>query len=83
MAQNPNYYYDMAPSALALGVDRQFAARFETLRLPDCPWLVADVPLGNHALEWYPVLRQVTQILRGKFPGGDRRQRRYPKRRRI
>ena len=83
LAQNPNYYYDMAPSALALGVDRQFAARFETLRLPDCPWLVADVPLGNHALEWYPVLRQITQILRGKFPGGDRRQRRYPKRRRI
>lgn len=75
LAQNPNYYYDMAPFALALGVDRQFAARFETLRLPPCPWLISDIPLGNRAPEWYPVLRQVTQVLRGKFPGGNRRRR--------
>lgn len=67
MDQRPGYYYDMAPFALALGVDRQFANRFGTIRLPDCMWLVEDVPQGNRAPEWYPVLRQVTQIMRGQF----------------
>lgn len=67
MEQRPGYYYDLAPYALALGVDRQFAGQFETLRLPDCPWLVTDVPQGNRAPEWYPVLRQTAQALRGKY----------------
>lgn len=68
MEQRPGFYYDMAPYALALGVDRQFAVQFETLRLPPCPWLVTDTPQGNRAPEWYPVLRQVIQGLQGKLP---------------
>lgn len=67
MDQRPGYYYDMAPFALALGVDRQFANRFGTIRLPGCTWLVEDVPQGNRAPEWYPVLREVTQIMRGQL----------------
>ncbi len=66
MEQNPLFFYDIAPYALALGVDRQFATQFETLRLPPCPWLDSDLPLGNRAPEWYPVLRQITQILQGQ-----------------
>lgn len=66
MARNPGYYYDMAAYALALGVDRPFAVRFGTLRLPRCPWLVTDGPQGNRAPEWYPLLRQVTRSIRGE-----------------
>lgn len=72
MEQSPSIYYDFAPYALALGVDRQFAGRFETLRLPPCTWLVTDVQPGNRAPEWCPVLRQVILILRGKLPGNNR-----------
>ncbi|MFR0733256.1 MAG: DUF2207 family protein [Oscillospiraceae bacterium] len=54
LRQNPGYYYDMAPYALALGIDRQFARRFDRMRLPACPWLVTDFPLGNSARGWYP-----------------------------
>ncbi len=66
MEQNPLFFYDMAPYALALGVDRQFATQFETLRLPPCPWLDSDLPQGNRAPEWYPILRQIAQILQGQ-----------------
>ena len=68
MVQNPGYYYDMAPFALALGVDRSFASGFEAVRLPPCPYLVTDVPQGSRAPEWYPLLRQVTQSIRGHVP---------------
>lgn len=66
MEQNPLFFYDMAPYALALGIDRQFATQFETLRLPPCPWLDSDIPQGNRAPEWYPILRQIAQILQGQ-----------------
>ncbi len=66
MEQNPLFFYDMAPYALALGVDRQFATQFETLRLPPCPWLDSDLPLGNRAPEWHPIVRQIAQILQGQ-----------------
>ena len=72
LRQNPGYYYDMAPYALALGIDRPFARRFDRMRLPACPWLVTDFPLGNSARGWYPLLRQVTRALRGHFPAVTR-----------
>lgn len=72
LQQNPGYYYDMAPYALALGADRQFARRFDRMRLPACPWLVTDFPTENSAQEWYPLLRQVIRALRGRFPAPTR-----------
>lgn len=75
LSRNPGYYYDMAPYALALGVDRRFAGRFETIRHPACPWLVTDFPQGNRAEVWYPLLREITSILRGKLPRSPRGQR--------
>ena len=62
----------MAPYALALGADRQFARRFDRMRLPACPWLVTDFPTENSAQEWYPLLRQVIRALRGRFPAPTR-----------
>ncbi len=38
--KNPNYFYEMVPYALAMGIDRQFARRFDTKKpLPECGWL--------------------------------------------
>ena len=36
---NPGYFHEVAPYALALGVDRFFAARFGRLRISECPYL--------------------------------------------
>lgn len=72
LQQNPGYYYDMAPYALALGADRKFAHRFERMRLPACPWLVTDFPPENSARGWYPLLRQVIRALQGRLPSSPR-----------
>lgn len=72
LQQNPGYYYDMAPYALALGADRKFALRFERMRLPACPWLVTDFPPENSARGWYPLLRQVIRALQGRLPSSPR-----------
>ncbi|MBR5022112.1 MAG: hypothetical protein IKY18_02790, partial [Oscillospiraceae bacterium] len=38
--KNPNYFYEMVPYALAMGIDRKFARRFDSkTALPECLWL--------------------------------------------
>ena len=60
---NTDYYYELAPYALAMGVDKIFAQRFGHLRQPACNWLIADLGSTNTALEWYPILRDVVKAM--------------------
>ena len=41
LRSNPDYYYAIAPYALAMGVDKQFAKRFGSLRLSGCTWMLS------------------------------------------
>lgn len=75
-AQNRDYYYDLAPFALALGVDRAFAARFSGYRQPECNWLLTDFPQPAAARRWNELLREVVEILRFGTPGSARGRRR-------
>jgi hypothetical protein len=59
MRANPDYYYELAPYALAMGVDRQFAKRFGNLHLPRCVWLVTpDSDLHHTPQQWSVILRE-------------------------
>lgn len=58
LASNRNYYFELAPYALILGVDRIFAEKFGDARLPACTWLVSGIDVRT-APEWYPQLREV------------------------
>lgn len=58
LASNRNYYFELAPYALVLGVDKTFAEKFGKARLPACTWLVSRHNRRT-APEWYPQLRQV------------------------
>lgn len=69
--QNPSYYYDLAPYALALGVDKAFARRFERMELPPCSWLRCQVN-GRTAEAWRPVLRETVDIMEGRPTGLER-----------
>ena len=57
LSTNRNYYFELAPYALILGVDKQFAEKFGDARLPACTWLVSGVDVRT-APEWYPILRE-------------------------
>jgi len=59
----------MAPDALALGVDREFARQFGKEKLPECPYLSVYGRTSLTARQWNELLRKVVQIL-------DARQRR-------
>lgn len=63
LRSNPDYYYELAPYALALGVDKRFAKRFGSLRLPGCAWLVTDMGPANTALEWHLQLREAVEAM--------------------
>lgn len=58
------YYYRIAAYALAFGVDKELAAAFARVLLPECPWLVTDRPREERTTQWYLTLRQVVQQLR-------------------
>ncbi len=60
--KNPNYFYEMIPYALAMGIDRKFAKRFDSkVALPECLWL-RNAPRMN-AQQCAARMRQLADIL--------------------
>ncbi|MBE6974093.1 MAG: DUF2207 domain-containing protein [Ruminococcaceae bacterium] len=60
---DPQYYYDLAPFALALGVDREFARQVKGIRLPQCPYLTTGMDGQMTAPEWNELLRDTVDAL--------------------
>ena len=63
VSSNPDYYFEMAPYALALGVDKAFAARFQKISQPSCTYLSLGKDVPRSAGDWQQLLRQITEIL--------------------
>ncbi len=57
LRSDPGYFHEMAPYALALGVDKRFARRFAKLRLPECTYLIQGHQRQTTAAEWAAMLR--------------------------
>ena len=55
-AEDPDYFFRMAPEALALGVGREFARKFGDLRYPACPYFTDGVDANMTALQWNAML---------------------------
>ena len=63
---NQNYFYEMAPYALALNVDRSFARRFNRLKLQECSYLIVGNRHQMTAVEWSKALRTAVETLDAK-----------------
>lgn len=63
MKTNPNYYYDLAPYALALDADRAFARRMGNVRLPECPYLTTGMDGHMTVREWNQLLRDTVSAM--------------------
>lgn len=63
MLKNADYFYEMAPYALALGLDRQFARRFGKLQLPESSYLDVGTDRPMTARQWASELRYAADIL--------------------
>lgn len=60
---NPDYFYDMAPYAVALGVDKHFAKRFGKAQLPDCPFIDSGTEVQLTAFGWSERIRRMTEVM--------------------
>lgn len=61
---NPDYFFTMAPWALALGVDKHFAKAFGNRSIPPCPYLSGNATgAAMTARQWNALLRQAMDIL--------------------
>ena len=60
---DPHYYYELAPYAMALGVDRAFAKNMGDTPLPQCPYLTTGMDGHMTAKEWNKLLRTTVRSL--------------------
>ena len=63
LSTNPDYYYNLAPYAMALGVDRTFARQMGNLQLPECTYLTTGMDGHLTAREWNQLLRDTVAAL--------------------
>lgn len=63
LTANSNYFFELAPYALALGVDRRFARRFGKAKMPECGFVVTRQDTPVTATQWANLLRQITEAL--------------------
>lgn len=68
---DPEYFFSLAPYALALGVEKAFAKRFGAMRLPGCPYLTTGMDGHLTAPEWAGRMKQTVTAL-------DQKQKRLP-----
>lgn len=60
---DPHYYYELAPYAMALGVDRAFAKNMGDTSLSQCPYLTTGMDGHMTAKEWSKLLRTTVRSL--------------------
>lgn len=60
---DPDYFFAMAPYALAMGVVKQFAASFKSRKLNACPYLTTGMDGHLTATEWSQVMERAMHSL--------------------
>ncbi len=61
--QEPDYFHNMAPYALALGVDKVFAKRFGKEKIDPCPYLTTGMDGHRTAGEWSELFRRALEAM--------------------
>lgn len=67
MKVDPEYFFRMAPYALAMGVMKPYAAAFGKRKLPQCPYLVTQVHTKRTAAEWADVMTGVVTLMDSRY----------------
>ena len=65
-SQDPDYFFTMAPCAIALGKGKLFARRFGKQRFESCPYLTGIRPGSCTAGEWMQVLQKCVRTMNGR-----------------
>jgi len=60
---DPDYFFRLAPSAMALGLDKSFASRFGNKKLDRCPYLITGMDGQLSAQQWSKLLRRTLDAM--------------------
>lgn len=64
---DPEYFFRMAPYAIALGVGKPFAAAFGRRKLAQCPYFVTRVQGKRTAEEWMRLMTQCVTVMDDRY----------------
>lgn len=60
---NPDYFHQMMPYAMALGVDKRFAKQFGKLPIEQCPYLSTGADSTLRASQWQNLMRRTISAM--------------------
>ena len=60
---DPDFFYNMIPYAMALGIDKRFAKAFGRKKLEPCPYFVCGIHGKMNAADWNRFLHEAMEIL--------------------
>lgn len=63
MKNDPEYFFNMAPYALALGVIRPFSRSFGQRKLDQCPYLITKVHGKRSAEDWAYLMQDAADLM--------------------
>lgn len=63
LRQDPDYFFTLAPSAIALGKGASFAKRFGKIPMERCPYLIGAVPPTATAIQWMQLLQRCVRSM--------------------
>ena len=64
---DPDYFFNMAPFALSLGVIHPFARNFGSLKMNQCPYLVTRVHGKRTAEEWAELIADTADLIDSRY----------------
>lgn len=67
LKSDPEYFFRMAPYAIALGVEKPFAAAFGRRPLEPCPYLIVRSDEGRTAEQWMRLLTQTATLMDSRY----------------
>ncbi len=63
LANDPDYFYNMAPYALAMGIINPYAKAFGRRKLHPCPYLICNVSGKQTAEEWGHLMADAADVM--------------------
>ena len=68
---DPDYFFNMAPYALAMGIIKPYAANFGGRPLDQCPYLVTRIHGKRSAMEWADILAETADKMDARYRRGE------------
>ena len=67
MKTDPDYFFNMVPFALSLGVIMPFSRNFGSMKLDQCPYLISRVTGKHTAEEWAEMIADTADLIDSRY----------------